>query len=446
MTEKWTAGIFGLLAGCASNRVLMVASGDGWSLPGCHLEGRPELSAGLATGEMSRLLGVPVIAYRFARLQKDRENHRQEGVFVLEALEEHPGLTDAMRWVSRTALRELTLQHPDHLPVIDEYLNEWETGIVPPFRRPWEHPGWYAQACRWIEETLASLGSEMIASPEQVRWWSLACVLRVPTSRGNVYFKASARQPLFVGEGVLLSYLEGVFPDRIPRLLATHAETGWILLDDAGAVHHGPMPVERATEIVSTWGGLQRATVPHVDTLRSLGVADRRPHTLIPLIQPLLDDELAVAHLTSDEIGELQRRMPEMIDMCRRLSESSVPPTLIHGDLHAENFVTGGAPIFIDWTEACIAHPFMDMFMIFNETEDSIRNRTRDDYLAIWTSFETTERLRELWSLCGVVHALHHAVGYWAILHRTEERSRGEMAEWLPFLLRKALRFLRDPE
>jgi hypothetical protein len=88
----------------------------------------------------------------------------------------------------------------------------------------------------------------------------------------------------------------------------------------------------------------------------------------------------------------------------------------------------------------------MDMFMIFNETEDSIRNRTRDDYLAIWTSFETTERLRELWSLCGVVHALHHAVGYWAILHRTEERSKGEMAEWLPFLLRKALRFLRDPE
>jgi hypothetical protein len=94
MTEEWTTGIFGMLAHPSTNRVLMATSEDGWSLPGRHLEGRPELSAGLATRELSRPLGVPVLAYRYARIQKDRGKRWQEGVFVLEPLGEHPRLTD----------------------------------------------------------------------------------------------------------------------------------------------------------------------------------------------------------------------------------------------------------------------------------------------------------------------------------------------------------------
>ena len=104
----------------------------------------------------------------------------------------------------------------------------------------------------------------------------------------------------------------------------------------------------------------------------------------------------------------------------------------------------GGLPFF-DWTKACVTHPFMDMFLIFNERDEALRTRLRDAYLELWTGFEPMGRLLELWSLCGVVHALHHAVSYQSILKHTKERSRGELGDAPPFLLRKALRYLSNP-
>ncbi len=131
--------------------------------------------------------------------------------------------------------------------------------------------------------------------------------------------------------------------------------------------------------------------------------------------------------------------------MCSRLSDYAVPATLVHGDLHLENVaISDGGLMFFDWTEACVAHPFMDMFLIFNERDDAIRIRLRDAYLAVWTDFEPMKRLLELWAICGVVHAMHHAVSYQSILKHTEERSRDELGGAPPFLLRKALRYPRE--
>ena len=118
---------------------------------------------------------------------------------------------------------------------------------------------------------------------------------------------------------------------------------------------------------------------------------------------------------------------------------------MVHGDLHAGNVVEGDdGPVFIDWTESCVAHPFFDAFMIYNEEDVIVRNGMRDAYLTSWTGFESIERLRELWSLCGVVHAMHHAATYWMILGHVDEATRGELAGTLPFLLRKALRYLNE--
>jgi aminoglycoside phosphotransferase (APT) family kinase protein len=167
----------------------------------------------------------------------------------------------------------------------------------------------------------------------------------------------------------------------------------------------------------------------------------------MPRIEPLLHDQLGVSKLAADEIGELRRQAPKLMDMCSRLSDYSVPATLIHGDLHLDNVaISDGGFTFFDWTDACVAHPFMDMFLIFNERDEELRTRLRDTYLELWTDFEPRGRLLELWSLCGVVHALYHAVSYQSILNHTEERSRGELGDALPFLLRKALRYLSDLE
>src|SRR5438045_6167468 len=95
----------------------------------------------------------------------------------------------------------------------------------------------------------------------------------------------------------------------------------------------------------------------------------------------------------------------------RARDRGSIPATLIRGDLHPENVAIsdGGLPFF-DWSKACVTHPFMDMFLIFNERDEALRIRLRVANLEVWTDFEPMGRLLELWSLCGVVHALHHEV------------------------------------
>ncbi len=217
-----------------------------------------------------------------------------------------------------------------------------------------------------------------------------------------------------------------------------------MLLEDVGPTLGTAMPIERKIEIVQAFGRLQRDTAGHVHELTELGCVDRGPKHLLPRLGPLLNDPLAVAQLDADEIDALHRAERRIAEMCSRLSDYAVPSTLIHGDLHPENIaVSDGRLAFFDWTEACIAHPFMDMFIVFNEQDEDVRKQLRDAYLALWTDIETMEGLRKLWSLCGVVHALHHAMSYQTILHHTEERSRRELGNAPPFLLRKALRYLR---
>lgn len=446
MTAGWTTEIYGLLPHTYANQIFMVPGRTGWSLPKSQIEGRPLLEPHLATQKMRQVLGLPLIAYRYAQITSNEEDKRQECIFALDALGEISQLSNTGMWVGRAELSRLHLTDPDHYDVVDDYLRERETGIISEFRQPWEQRGWYARASVWIEEQLALQGRELLAPPEQVRWWSLSAVLRGPTTDGDVYFKASARQPLFANEGPLLNYLGKICPGRVPEVMASEPDSGWMLLQEAGVTHRGSVPIDQKTAILTAFGHIQRTTVPHVDQLQELGCADRRAHTLIHQIEPLLQDELAVAALAPEEVSELRQRVPEMIELCQRISDYSVPLTLIHGDLHAGNVASvDDQLVFFDWTEACIAHPFMDAFMIYNERDEDVHNRMRDAYLPGWSSFESIERLRELWSLCAVVRALHHAVSYLTILRHTEVRSRRELAGTLPFLLREALWYLHKP-
>lgn len=448
--EPVTSEIFGILLHPATHRVLMVEHESGWALPAASVANERYLTSELATRGLRTATGLPVIAIRFARLTKDEARRDREGIFVLDPIAPLraplPGFP-AARWVSRDDLVNLPLAHPDHRAVIDDVLRELETGEMPPFRQPWEQPGWFAGATSWIEETLGALGREITSPPEQVQWWSFSAVLRVGTADGDLYFKAATMdQPLFCDEPALLTWLGRHYPGRVPALAASNPETGWMLLEDAGPEVGHDVPLERKIEVFRAFGTLQRESAGQIDALLALGCVDRRPDRLIPRVERLLDDETALTAVPEDDRRELRRRLPAIAEMCRRLADGPVPPTLIHGDLHLEN-VAGhdGGLAFFDWTDASVSHPFVDMFVIYGERDEASRARLRDAYLAIWTDFAPIERLRELWSLAAVVHALHHAVSYQVMLEHMEERARSEVERAVPAYLGRALRSLRDP-
>ena len=93
------------------------------------------------------------------------------------------------------------------------------TDVVPTDPRlPWVQPGLARRGERLDRARLAEHGLELTGEIEQphVRWWST--VLRVPTTDGDLWFKANAPPHAF--EAGLLAILERVQPGHVPEVVA----------------------------------------------------------------------------------------------------------------------------------------------------------------------------------------------------------------------------------
>jgi hypothetical protein len=438
--------IYGLLYSRSTGKLLAIKQDDGWRLPTIFVKGHENpFTPNRVTREMSQLLGRPVIAYRYVRIIPDHlHSGGKAAFFALECLHSSPDtLKVNEQW---SGIEDLSDMQADYVDIINEYLLEMESNAVPEYRQPWERCGWYTRAMSWIEDSLHRLGIQLTEPPEQVKWWSLSCVLRLATTQGNVYFKANAKQPLFTPEHVFLTYMAKRFPERVPSVLAAESSEGWMLVADSGEKLGWDLPIEHRVELLRTFGDVQLQMVSRSAELLALGCPDRRPEKLLPLIEPLIQDELVIGRLTQEELSDLRRYLPAIIEMCERISTYAVPSTIVHGDLHMGNAARNkeGLITFFDWTDACVAHPFMDMIHIFHEKDPLIRAKLRDAYLDLWTGFESMERLQELWSLCEVVHAIYHTVSYQSILHHTEVRSRDELVGAPSFHLRNLLRYISE--
>ena len=96
----------------------------------------------------------------------------------------------------------------------------------------WERPEWLAEVEDWIRERVGELGAHVTGAIERahLRWWST--VLRVPTSGGDLYFKAGARTQAF--EPALVLELARARPALVPGVVAAEPERGWMLMRDGG--------------------------------------------------------------------------------------------------------------------------------------------------------------------------------------------------------------------
>src|SRR5207249_11341554 len=109
-----------------------------------------------------------------------------------------------------------------------------------------------------------------------VRPWST--VLRVPTTDGDIYFKASA--PVQAFEVPLLALLMEDFADRLPSVLAFDVERAWMLMLDGGRPLREIVKTERDLRhwlaVLPLYAELQRGATARVDELLQLGVPDLR--------------------------------------------------------------------------------------------------------------------------------------------------------------------------
>lgn len=431
-------------------RIALLGDGAGWSLPHWETTERRHFAAGEYVNHTVRdLLGVDVTVLRCLPHDPKPATGRVERTYVMENHSPDWEPPPGGRWVGRSDLDHLTLTVPAQRDLLRLWFAEAEEGVIPPLRVPWAWPGWFRTAADWIRARLTALGLTATGPIEQVQVWTISSVLRVPTTAGDLYFKASsptlfAREPLFTHD------LAQRYPAHVPEVLAIDAERFWMLMKDFGGDRLWRVrefaPWEEALRLLAR---MQVESAKRVDDLLAAGFPDRR----LDILAEQIDEVLAYAAampatwrdaLSPAELDALFALAPRLRQMCKELAGYRVPHTLEHGDCHAANITMAGERLVVfDWSDACVAHPFFILFPFFTfytwpDVPDA-HSRLEAVYLQAWTTYEPWDRLLEALRMSQTLAALHQAVSYYQILTHVEPDARWEWEDALPYFLRMLL-------
>ena len=263
----------------------------------------------------------------------------------------------------------------------------------------WSSRAWLDEALSWLDGVLADRGTPRIGPVDQPHQRPWATVLRVPTTDGTVWLKATGPATAF--EVRLYEVLARVAPDAVLRPIAVDVERAWIVLPDGGPPIgerlEGSAQLEALVAALADYGRLQRAVAPHVDELLAAGVADMRPAVLPERFDEAVEvTAVAIEHAPRPGEAEMHERVaamrPEVDAWCEQLAASRVPATIDHNDLHAWNVLGGdGEPTrFYDWGDSVVAHAFAAMLVPLGivrhelgitDARDPRLGRARDTYL-----------------------------------------------------------------
>jgi hypothetical protein len=181
-------------------------------------------------------------------------------------------------------------------------------------------------------------------------------VLRVPTENGPVWFKANT--PELRHEVAVVEHVSRRVPERVPALLASDVDRGWMLMADAGErlreVVESEHSLERWHDVLAGAADLHRALEPDVDDLLTAGVPDLRLAGLADRYAELVD--------RMEVEPRFRQAKSRVRDLVAELASYGVTETVQHDDLHdGQVFVKDGRNLIMDWGDAVVSHPFFTL-------------------------------------------------------------------------------------
>jgi len=416
------------------NRILVLPCDSGWTLP--QLEPTEDFHGVFGFFEFGMknesLLGGAVTALYCPYVDRANDTHGDRFLFVLENCDPAFQPPEGSRWLAADNLSDLA---PEYLrPTLETYFRERATGVYPPERTPWAFPGWRDSAHDWIRQQVAANGWTLEGQIELLRKWCITCVMKVPTSVGDLYFKAVP--PTFAREVAITRLLERHYPTHIPTIVASHSDHHWLLLRDFGQSLLGESrniaDWERA---LRDFASLQQTMSEQIEALFACDALDYRLEVLPDKLDALLADEEILKpnqDITREEIERVRSLVPRIRALIDELKDYNLPATVVHSDFHPWNTaVNEDRIIFFDWTDAAVGHPFYDLAPLFNmiarhifPDQPEIVAHLREVYLEGWTNFAPLETLREALLLGEILGLLQQAVNYRHLLRCLEPAER----------------------
>jgi hypothetical protein len=315
----------------------------------------------------------------------------------------------------------------------------------------WAQPDWLRSARAWIEQHARVSGGEI----EQIHLRPWSTVLQVPTSDGDLFFKASWPDSDF--EPALTALLAAGWPERTAEPVAIEPGRGWMLTRDAGTrlrEHiQSAADLRHWETLLPAYADLQIALAPRVEELLALGVPDTRLAAIPALLEELLDDSEALSldlpdGLTSEELRRMRESLPELRALSVELAAYGVPETLQHDDFNDGNvFIRRGTHVFFDWGDACVSHPFHTLVVTLRSVAMRLDLEPggtellglRDAYLEPFGVFAGPEALRAAFDLAYRVGTIGRALAWHRYVKGSDPRYRAEVADAVPYGLQRFL-------
>lgn len=322
----------------------------------------------------------------------------------------------------------------------------------------WHNPAWQRQSHEWIRQQTEQNGIPLNGEIEQNHAYAWSTVMRVPTDEGMFFFKATAGETLF--EIALTQKLAGWFPDCMPQLVSVDTERGWMLMRDGGeqlrASIRPTKDVKPWEPVITKYAQLQNGLAEHVDQILTLGIPDHRLAALPSLYEGLLADEASMMidqekGLTSDEVQQIQGRLPRFKQICTELAAYGIPESVNHGDFHDGNvLLKNGRITFFDWGDADVTHPFVSLRTFFVSMEIALQledyapptpemTELLHRYLEQWQTFASKEDLLKAYSLSKPVASIVKTLAWHHGISRMEGSLRDEYAWIVPELWKEFL-------
>jgi hypothetical protein len=293
----------------------------------------------------------------------------------------------------------------------------------------------------WIDKLLDKAGihldrssSPMIRQLNQGNDFSLLSLTDVKGRK--VWFKA-------VGEPNAREYpltleLARRFPAYLPKVLVTIPEwNGWVAENVEGVPLNEATSMHHYKQALTALAIMQQEMAGSIPSLLGLGAKDWTCARIASLSEPFFQESRLAMQaqitakpkpLTNSELDQLKTAIESAL--CE-FAHPDIPETLLHGDIGHGNIIgTPKGPVFLDWAETCIGHPFLSAEHLL---ADLVRShpglaqegsRLRLTYSDLWSEYVTPRALATVAALAPAVAAFVYAVMAWDACAQRQEPTR----------------------
>jgi len=300
------------------------------------------------------------------------------------------------RWVPVSALGHNTLIDVHDMEAIEQALAICKGKIEETPAGPFARLGWFCDLRNWIDSVIEPMGFHLTGEFRQLNANPSFSLVRFETDGPALWFKAVGEPNL--REFAITSVLAQLFPDRLPRMLATRPDwNGWLSMEVQGkdlSEVQEQVFWERAADALAR---LQIQSIDRGSQILCVGAHGLGSAALSTVIQPFLSVvELLMERQTKVpppvlDRGDLLALAESLESAVDAIEATGIPDTLGHLDLNPGNIIISNHRCaFLDWAEAYVGNPLFSLEYLlqharraFGQCSD-VRSRMIDAYCSQW--------------------------------------------------------------